>query len=136
MKIEFRAIAILISLLLTCQSVLAATANGSSALALASLVAVHSPVLSMGDTLLMGRSRRILPSCRSCCAKRESMQHRLCVGFVKKGDQGRKTGAAFRAVPNVTRVVVAPILRPYGRNQLSIALNATQHVTLPTNTRR
>jgi hypothetical protein len=83
-----------------------------------------------------GGSRRILPSCRSCCAKRESMQHRLCVGFVKKGDQGRKTGAAFRAVPNVTRVVVAPILRPYGRNQLSIALNATQHVTLPTNTRR
>ncbi len=64
------------------------------------------------------------------------MQHRLCVGFVKEGDQGRKTGAAFRAVPNVTRVVVAPILRPYGRNQLSIALNATQHVTLPTNTRR
>ena len=83
-----------------------------------------------------GGSRRILPSCRSCCAKRESMQHRLCVGFVKKGDQGRKAGAAFRAVPNVTRVVVAPILRPYGRNQLSIALNATQHVTLPTNTRR
>src|SRR6516162_3095332 len=95
MKIEFRAIAILISLLLTCQSVLAATANGSSALALASLVAVHSPVLSMGDTLLMGRSRRILPSCRSCCAKRESMQHRLCVGFVKKETRDEKQAQHF-----------------------------------------
>jgi hypothetical protein len=55
MKIDFGAIAILSFLLLTCQSVLAATANGSSALALASLVAVHSPVLSTSDTLLIRR---------------------------------------------------------------------------------
>ena len=55
MKMDFRAIAILSFLLLTCQSVLAATASGSSALALASLVAVHSPVLSTGDTVLIRR---------------------------------------------------------------------------------
>src|SRR5260370_24547700 len=55
MKMDFRAIAILSFLLLTCQSVLAATASGSSAFALASLVAVHSPVLSTGDTLLVRR---------------------------------------------------------------------------------
>jgi hypothetical protein len=55
MKVDFRAIAIHIFLLLTCQSVLAATFSGSSALAPASLVAVHSPVLSMGDTILMRR---------------------------------------------------------------------------------
>src|SRR6516225_7602341 len=37
-------------------------------------------------------------------------------------------GAAFWAEPNVTGVVAAPILGPYGRNQLSIAVNAThQH---------
>jgi hypothetical protein len=41
MKMDFRAIAILSFLLLTCQSVLAATASGSSAFALASLVAVR-----------------------------------------------------------------------------------------------
>ena len=39
MKMDFRAIAIFSFLLLTCQSVLAATASGSSAFALASLVA-------------------------------------------------------------------------------------------------
>ena len=55
MKMDFRAIAILSFLLLTCQSVLAATVSGSSALALASLVAVHSPVLSTGDTVLIRR---------------------------------------------------------------------------------
>jgi hypothetical protein len=82
--------------------------------------------------------RRISPSCRSCCAKLESMaaQRRLRVGVGRKGDQRRKTGAAFPAVPNVTRVLVAPILGPYGRNQLSIALNATHHVNLTTSTRR
>ena len=55
MKMDFRAIAILSFLLLTCQSVLAATASGSSPFALASLVAVHSPVLSTGDTVLIRR---------------------------------------------------------------------------------
>jgi hypothetical protein len=55
MKMDFRAIAILSFLLLTCQSALAATASGSSAFALASLVAVHSPVLSTGDTVLIRR---------------------------------------------------------------------------------
>jgi hypothetical protein len=55
MKMDFRAIPILSFLLLTCQSVLAATASGSSAFALASLVAVHSPVLSTGDTALIRR---------------------------------------------------------------------------------
>ena len=55
MKMDFRAIAILSFLLLTCQSVLAATASGSSAFALASLVAVHSPVLSTGDIALIRR---------------------------------------------------------------------------------
>ena len=53
---------------------------------------------------------------------------RLIVTVGRKRDQGRKTGAAFRAMPNVTGVLVAPILGPYGRNQLSIAVNAThQH---------
>src|SRR4029077_15641921 len=55
MKMDFRAIAILSFLLLTCQSALAGTASGSSAFALASLVAVHSPVLSTGDTALIRR---------------------------------------------------------------------------------
>jgi len=55
MKIDFRAIPILIFLLLTGQSLLAATASGSSALALASVVVVHSPVLSTGDKLLIRR---------------------------------------------------------------------------------
>src|SRR6516162_5726669 len=76
-----------------------------------------------------GGSRRISPSSRSCCAKPESIAaHCLSVGIVRKGDQGRKTGAAFRAMPNVTRVVVAPILGPHRRNQVTAALNATnQH---------
>ena len=55
MKIDFRAIAILIFLLLTGQSLLAATASGSSALALASVVVVQSPMLSTGDKLLIRR---------------------------------------------------------------------------------
>jgi hypothetical protein len=55
MKIDFRVIAVLIFLLLTRQSGLAATATGSSALALASVVAVHSPVLGTGDILLIRR---------------------------------------------------------------------------------
>src|SRR5262249_28715894 len=44
----------------------------------------------------------------------------------RKRDHRRKTGAAFWAEPNVTGVLVAPILGPYGRNQLSIAVNATR----------
>ena len=51
----FRAIAILILLLLANQRAFAATASGSSALALASLVAVHSPVLHTSETLLIRR---------------------------------------------------------------------------------
>ena len=45
----------------------------------------------------------------------------------RKRDHGRKTGAAFRAKPNVTGMPVAPILGPYGRNQFSIAVNAMHH---------
>src|SRR5215471_20102896 len=76
--------------------------------------------------------RRISPSRRSCCAKPKIIAAlRLSVGIVGKGDRGRKTGA--RAMPNVTCVVVAPILGPHGRNQLSIALNATHHVKVLTN---
>jgi hypothetical protein len=82
-----------------------------------------------------GESRRILPSCRSYCAKRESRRRRLRVGVGRKGNQGRKTGAAFRAMPNMTGVLLAPIFRPYGRNQLIIALNAMHHVNLPTSMR-
>src|SRR5262252_1053222 len=78
--------------------------------------------------------RRISPSRRSCCAKPKIIAAlRLSVGIVGKGDRGRKTGAAFRAMPNVTCVVVAPILGPHGRNQLTIALNATHHVNVLTN---
>ena len=55
MKIDFSAIAIVTFLLLTSQSLSAATASGSSALALASVVIVHSPVLSTGDKLLIRR---------------------------------------------------------------------------------
>ena len=55
MKIDFRVIAVLIFLLLTRQSGLAATATGSSALALASVVVVQSPVLGTGDILLIRR---------------------------------------------------------------------------------
>ena len=47
-----------------------------------------------------------------------------------------KTGAACRAQPNVTSVPVAPVLGPFGRNQLSIAMNATHYVSLPTSKRR
>jgi hypothetical protein len=83
-----------------------------------------------------GGSRRISPSCRSCCPKRKSSQRRLRVGVGRKGNQGRKTGAAFRAMPNMTGVLLAPIFRPYGRNQLIIALNAMHHVNLPTSMRR
>src|SRR5215472_3648208 len=64
-----------------------------------------------------GGLRRISPSSWYCCA--------LNVGIVRKGDQGRETGVAFRAMPNVTRVVVAPILGTHRRNQASTALNAT-----------
>src|SRR5215471_9785891 len=77
--------------------------------------------------------RRISPSRRSCCAKLKIIAAPRLVGIVGKGDRGRKTGAAFRAMPNVTCVVVAPILGPHGRNQLSIALNATHHVNVLTN---
>jgi hypothetical protein len=63
-------------------------------------------------------------------------RRRLRVGISRKGDQRRKTGAAFPAVPNVTRLLVAPILGSYGRNQLRIALNAMHHVNLTTSTRR
>src|SRR5262249_6301398 len=79
--------------------------------------------------------RRTSPSCRSCWAKPKIIAtQRLSVGIVRKADQGRKTGAAFRAMPNVTRVVVAPILGPHRRNQVSTALNATHHVNLLTAT--
>src|SRR5215471_9929228 len=84
-----------------------------------------------------GGLRRISPSSRSCCAKPKIIAaQRLRVGIVRKGDQRRKTGAAFRAVPNVTRVVVAPILGPHRRNQVSTALNAMHHVNLLTNVYR
>src|SRR5262249_14826447 len=86
----------------------------------------------MRDDLRDG-SRRISPSSRSRCAKPKARAaHRLSVGIVRKGDQGRKTGAAIRAMPNVTRVVVAPILGPHRRNQVSTALNAIHHVNLLT----
>ena len=49
---NFRAILLL---LLATQSASAATNSGPSALALASLVAVHSPVLNTGDTVLLRR---------------------------------------------------------------------------------
>ena len=73
--------------------------------------------------------RRILPSCWSCSAKPKTIAaQRLGIGIVRKGDQGRKTGAATRAMPNVTGVLVAPILGSHRRNQLGIAVNAThQH---------
>ena len=84
-----------------------------------------------------GGLRRISPSSRSCCAKPKIIAaQRLRVGIVRKGDQRRKTGAAFRAVPNVTRVVVAPILGPHRRNQVSTALNAMHPVNLLTNVYR
>src|SRR4029077_6362359 len=60
----------------------------------------------------------------------------LHIGVGRKGDHRRKAGAAFRAEPNVTGVLAAPILGPYGRNQLSIALNTTHHVNLPSSMRR
>ena len=55
--------------------------------------------------------RRISPNWRSSSAKRESIaaQRRLRVGIGRKGDQRRKTGAAFPAVPNVTHLLVAPM---------------------------
>ena len=73
-----------------------------------------------------GGLRRILPSGRSCCAKPKLIaMQRLSVGIVRKRDQGRKTGAAFRAMPNVTRAVFGPILGPHRGNQVSAALDAT-----------
>jgi hypothetical protein len=73
--------------------------------------------------------RPISPSCRDCCEKPKAIAaQRLALGIVRKGDQGRKTGAATRAMPNVTCVLVAPILGSHRRNQLGIAVNAThQH---------
>ena len=53
-KRDFRAILLAI-LLLASQHAFAANANGSSALALASLVAVHSPLLNTGDMILIRR---------------------------------------------------------------------------------
>ena len=58
------------------------------------------------------------------------------IGVGRKRDQRLETGAACRAQPNVTSVLVAPVLGPFGRNQLIIALNATHHVSLPTSMRR
>ncbi len=55
---------------------------------------------------------------------------------IRKSDHRRESGAASRAEPNMTGVLVAPILGPYRRDQLSIALNATHHVNLLTNIRR
>ena len=39
------------------------------------------------------------------------------LGLGRKKDQRPETGAAFRAVPNVTGVPIAPVLGPFGRNQ-------------------
>jgi hypothetical protein len=50
----------------------------------------------------------------------------------RKRDQRLETGAARRAQPNVTNVLVAQVLGPFGRNQLSVALNAMHHVSPPT----
>jgi len=86
------------------------------------------------------RSRRMSPSCWSCCAEPKIVAaQRLSVGIVRKGNNGRKTGIAFRAMPNVTRAVVAPILGSHRRNQVSTALNTThQHgtLTVPQNPQR
>ena len=76
-----------------------------------------------------GGSRQTLPSSGRCCVEpKTTAAQRLRLGIVGKGDQGRKTGAALRAMPNVTGVLVAPILGSHRRNQLSIAVYAThQH---------
>ena len=80
---------------------------------------------------------RISPSSRGCCAKLKiGAAQWLSLGVVRKRDQGRKTGAAFWAMPNVTRVVVAPVLGPHRRNQVSTALNAMHDVNLLTNMNR
>jgi hypothetical protein len=75
--------------------------------------------------------RRISPRCRGCCEKPKTIAAQrlgIGIGIVRKGDQGRKTGAATRAMPDVTGVLVAPILGSHRRNQLGIAVNAThQH---------
>lgn len=39
-------------------------------------------------------------------------------------DARRESGGAFRAVPNMKRVSIAPILRPFGGDLLTTALNA------------
>jgi hypothetical protein len=92
------------------------------------------PPWSIGrDELLRVRRGTVLPrqatssdgNSEGSCVKSFS---ELRVGVGRKRDHRRKTGAAFWAEPNVTSVLVAPILGPYGRNQLSIAVNATnQH---------
>jgi hypothetical protein len=76
-----------------------------------------------------GGLRRMLPGYGDCCEKPKTIAaQRLGIGIVRKGDQRRKTGAATRAMPNVTGVLVAPILGSHRRNQLSIAVSAThQH---------
>jgi hypothetical protein len=90
-------------------------------------------IASCSRKMRRGELRRISPSSRSCCAKPKTIAAQpLSVGIVRKGDQGRKTGAAFRAMPNVTSVVVAPVLGSHRRNQVSTALNAMHHVNLLT----
>jgi hypothetical protein len=73
--------------------------------------------------------RGMPPGYRGCCEKPKTIAaQRLGIAIVRKGDQRRKTGAATRAMPDVTGVLVAPILGSHRRNQLGIAVNAThQH---------
>jgi hypothetical protein len=46
------------------------------------------------------------------------------IGVGRKQDERLETAAAFPAVPNMTGALIAPVLRPFGGNQLITALNA------------
>jgi hypothetical protein len=48
----------------------------------------------------------------------------LLTGLGRKQDQRVETATAFPAVPNVTGALIAPVLRPFGGDQVITALNA------------
>ena len=78
--------------------------------------------------------RRVALRCRSSSIALRDQQRRETIvpcreifhliGVGRKQDERLETAAAFPAVPNMTGALIAPVLRPFGGNQLITALNA------------
>jgi hypothetical protein len=65
-----------------------------------------------------------LPYATSSDGKISSLVVIFFIDFVSAGNKTRESKSAFPAVPNMTGALIAPVLRPFGGDQLITALNA------------